>query len=54
MVIADWTAHATDPRLLPSRHWQVVELEAILVEIQADLAVHKDSAEKKHPEHQRK
>ena len=20
MVIADWTAHATDPRLLPSRH----------------------------------
>ena len=38
-VIADVTAHTMDPRLLLSRHQLVVELEAILVEIQADLAV---------------
>ena len=48
-MIADVTTHATDPRLLLSRHQQVVELEAIMVEIQADLAdlafqekIHKD------------
>ena len=64
-VIADVTAHAMDPKLLLSLslslHQQVVELEAILVEIQADMAdlavqqnVHEDSVEKEDQDHQRK
>ena len=49
MAIADVIAHAMDPRLLLSLDQQVEELEAILVEFQADLADH----EKVHEETQK-
>ena len=66
MVIADAIAHAIDPPLLFSLQLQVLELEAILVEIQghlADLAdqdkvhdadqkVHEALDEKEHQDHQ--
>ena len=66
MVIAGMTAHAMDPRLMfyLSLHQQVEELEVILVETQADLAVqekvnevvqkvHEVSDEEEHQDHQK-
>ena len=60
MVIADVIDHAMHTRLLLSSHQQL-ELEAILVEVQADLAdlvvpeeVHEDLDEKERQDHQRR